>query len=791
MTSVASTPQMKVGFLTSFRSKFIALIASTVLLSLLLGGGIALYNVRKLARDASAEIESGLTKASEEYITRYIDMTAQRADLMFQRTFDQIKTLAQFSQAFLDNPKLGSHLSEFLAHEPEFQDNLQFNPKARWIQNVPGETSAVSIWGYLLNPDGTTKPGVSEAVRDSAYFDLLMPALMNTGPAKLWVYYVGPKAHPFIRAAPWSDQASNFDKLYPGHNETNWWDFFFPGIYEPWQKWGKNPGLRPVPSDITVLAPYVDASTGNLIVSFLQPLFTKDREDVAGVVGIDIMPKQLTELVQGVKIAETGFAFLAEENGNVITISEQGQDVLGLTAQHATGPGVTSQDLSLSKSKFKDIANLEMPQPGATTLTQVQAAGSDGKTESLLVALHPLQAMNMWKADGGITAKHLMLGFVVPDREIYASLYAAQNQINSATTSIIKGILGSMLGFLLLVLLLAIGLSRRFTSGLVSLADAANRLTQADYDLQIPVKGKDEVAMVSAAFNSMAREIREHTETLELRVADRTRELASANDEIQQLYEKLQDENLRMGAELDIARRLQMMVMPAASELDGIPDLDIASYVEPADEVGGDYFDVLYMAGRAKIGIGDVTGHGIESGVLMLMVQSVALALYERGADDPRTFLDVLNRAIYKNAERTKSGKHLSLSFLDYADNEVTLSGQHEETIIIRKDGSVERIDTMDLGFPIGLEENISEFLSATNRPFLPGDMIVLFTDGITEAESEDNQLYGIERLIDISVKVHRSTASEAVAAIIADVRAHIGTQKVHDDITLVVLKHR
>lgn len=200
---------------------------------------------------------------------------------------------------------------------------------------------------------------------------------------------------------------------------------------------------------------------------------------------------------------------------------------------------------------------------------------------------------------------------------------------------------------------------------------------------------------------------------------------------------------------------------------------------------------MLYMPGRAKIGIGDVTGHGIESGVLMLMVQSVALALYERGVDDPRTFLDVLNRAIYKNAERTKSGKHLSLSFLDYADDEVTLAGQHEETIIIRKDGSVERIDTMDLGFPIGLEENIAEFVAATTRPFSPGDMIVLFTDGITEAESEDNQLYGIEKLIDIALKVHDASAAEAVAAIIADVRAHIGTQKVHDDITLVVLKHR
>jgi hypothetical protein len=71
---------------------------------------------------------------------------------------------------------------------------------------------------------------------------------------------------------------------------------------------------------------------------------------------------------------------------------------------------------------------------------------------------------------------------------------------------------------------------------------------------------------------------------------------------------KLRDENIRMGAELDVARRIQLMVLPTDAELEGVPDLDIGSHVEPADEVGGDYFDLLYTPGGAKIGIGDVTG---------------------------------------------------------------------------------------------------------------------------------------------------------------------------------------
>jgi len=778
------------GWLTSLRAKFVALIGSAVLLSLLLGGGIALWNVQKLSRDASAEIESGLSQATEEYITRYIDMTAQRADLMFARTYDQVNLLAQVSQSLIDQPLLGEGLSTLLAGVPDFHDTLVYDATGNWIQSTPGGSSVVSVWGYLLDPSGKMMPGVEQAVRDTSFFGLLAPYIMTTGPTKLQTYFLGPRAHPFLRTTPYSEQAQTFDRLYPGHNEQNWWDFFFPSIYEAWQSWAGNPAARPVATDITVLAPYVDAVTGNLIVSFFHPLFTKDRTDVAGIVGVDVTPQQLTELVQGVKIAKTGFAFLAQQDGNVVTISEAGQDRLGISPENTSGSGVKVLDLSLAKSRFPEIAGLKIPPAGTTTITQVTVE-NDGEAEKILVALHPLEPVNMWQPNEGISARNLVLGFVVPDSEIYASLYAAQDEINATTNRIAKGILISIVSFLFVVLAVSVAISRRFTSGLVTLADAAGRLARADYDIQVPVRGRDEVARVGAAFNAMAREIRDHTETLEQRVADRTSQLASANDEIQSLYAKLMDENIRIGAELDVARRIQTMVLPTLAEHDSIPALEIASYVEPADEVGGDYYDVLYTQGRARIGIGDVTGHGVESGVLMLMVQSVARALHERGLDDPRVFLEVLNRAIYKNSERTQSGKHLSLAFLDYADDSVTISGQHEEFILIRQDGTVRRIDTIDLGFPIGLEEDIGDFVSSIDVPFQKGDMMVLYSDGVTEAESEAGELYEMDRLIASALRNHQNTATQAVAAMISDLRTHIGTQKVHDDITLVVLKHR
>ena len=119
-----------------------------------------------------------------------------------------------------------------------------------------------------------------------------------------------------------------------------------------------------------------------------------------------------------------------------------------------------------------------------------------------------------------------------------------------------------------------------------------------------------------------------------LRYLQKNRQLASAHEEIAALNEQLADENVRMGAELQVTEKIQRMILPSKEELKAIGDLDIAGYMEPADEVGGDYYDVLQQNGRLKIAIGDVTGHGMESGMVMLMTQTAVRTLLENEETD-------------------------------------------------------------------------------------------------------------------------------------------------------------
>jgi len=279
--------------------------------------------------------------------------------------------------------------------------------------------------------------------------------------------------------------------------------------------------------------------------------------------------------------------------------------------------------------------------------------------------------------------------------------------------------------------------------------------------------------------------------TLEQKVERRTKQLADANQEITALNERLKEENLRMSAELDVAKQLQQMVLPKESELQQIESLDIAGFMEPADEVGGDYYEVLNHDGHIKIGIGDVTGHGLESGVVMLMVQTTVRALLLAGINNPETFLNVVNRTIYHNAQRMETDKNLTLSLLDYQAGTLQLTGQHEEVLVVRQSGIVERIDTFDLGFMVGIEADITDFVSHKEIDLQLGDGIVLYTDGITEARNPHKKMYGLERLCKVISHNWHLSAPEIQQAVIANVKQFIDTQKVYDDITLLVLKQK
>jgi sigma-B regulation protein RsbU (phosphoserine phosphatase) len=772
----------------SFRAKFVLLVGGAVLFDLLVSGGLALWNVQRLSRDAASEVGHGLESASQDYLQTYASSTAAQVSLLIGQVHSDVTTLAGKMQTQIADPTLGADIGATVARRVPASTRLMYDPKGRWSQNLPGSPSVISVWGYLLGPDHLPRSDVQADIQSSAVLDIVAPSLLRSGSAKLQMYYIGPKERPIFRTAPYTDQAQTFDRLYPGHNDANFWDFFFPGLFESWQSWANDPALRPGDSDITQTAPYTDAITGKLIVSFFHPLWSADKKQVAGTVGADITLDQLAQIVENVKVAETGFGFLAMSDGNVIAINKAGETTIGVNAaSEGKGSGVTGVERSLRTSTQPAIAKLAVDQQEGTQHILLNVGGNE---VPFMVIMKSLPPTNLWSS-GPVRSEAMSLGIVVPEREIYASLVTAQNKITVATNRIVAYQVLAILGSLLIVTVAVLAASKRITAGVSALANAAQRIQAKDYSVRVAVTSRDEVGAAAEAFNKMARDISFHTDNLEQLVAERTAEIEDAKEEISTLNAQLERENRRLGTELAVAERIQMMVLPLAAELEAARTLEIAAYMRAADEVGGDYYDVLESGDRLKIGIGDVTGHGLESGVLMLMVQSVARALQEAGNTDPMKFLTDLNSALFKNIERTKIDKHVTLAFLDYDGKEMILSGQHEEVIVVRSDGSLERIDTIDLGFPIGLEADIAPFVNSVRIPFEKDDVIVLHTDGVTEAENSAGEFFGIDRLCAEAVRLKGRSADAIVSGIVSALMEYIGSQKIHDDITLLVLRHR
>ena len=256
-------------------------------------------------------------------------------------------------------------------------------------------------------------------------------------------------------------------------------------------------------------------------------------------------------------------------------------------------------------------------------------------------------------------------------------------------------------------------------------------------------------------------------------------------------FEEAKAENLRMKTELDIARKLQEIVLPSTKELKSIEDLDIVAFMKSTDEVGGDYYDVLIREGHILIGIGDVTGHGLESGMLMMMVQTIIRTLLIHGETQLIRFLGTINQVIHNNAQRMQIDKIMTLALLEYHAGILKVSGQHEEIIIIHQDGQLELLDTTELGFFIGAKNDLINFFHETTIPLEPGEGVVLYTDGITEARNTEEKMYGQKRLCEVIKQSWDGSAEQIKNAIVKDIYRYIEKQEIVDDITLVIFKRR
>ena len=284
------------------------------------------------------------------------------------------------------------------------------------------------------------------------------------------------------------------------------------------------------------------------------------------------------------------------------------------------------------------------------------------------------------------------------------------------------------------------------------LVDATRQVEAGNYRVDVRPTSRDEIGLLTTSFRSMARGL---------------------------------EERERLRGEMDVARRIQTALLP---ERDRIGPCAVAAIMQPAEEVGGDYYDLLETrAGETWLAIGDVSGHGVESGLIQMMTQTSIFSLLDATPGlSPSSVLRRVNSILRENISRLGVVRYITLSLLRLDENGLTFSGKHEDFFVHRSLG--DRVETVETrGSWLGISEALGEFLEDDRVALAPGDTALFFTDGITEAADADLVLFGEERLRKSFARHVGLRLPEMLRAIVADVEAYQDRQR--DDITVLALR--
>ncbi len=318
----------------------------------------------------------------------------------------------------------------------------------------------------------------------------------------------------------------------------------------------------------------------------------------------------------------------------------------------------------------------------------------------------------------------------------------------------------------LIILILGIGISFLLAGFIVKpimqIARGAEEIGGGNLEYKIIVKTRDELEILANQFNIMTGKLEE--------------------------AQNIMLEQERMKYELDIATSIQTSLIP--KKIPELPGVSISAYYKPAKEVGGDYYDIFKLDdGRLGIVVADVSGKGVPGAMVMVMVRSILKAQ----AYSTSTAFQVLvntNRYIFPDIKR---GMFITAFYGILDPNKITLqfaNAGHNQLIVYKKDLNKCEVYS-EPGIPLGVQETkiFEESLCGKFLNLNKGDIIIQYTDGITEAKNLQEDEYELKRLLDVILKNSQLQTDLLIKEIIDDVNRFCGEAQQYDDIAIIAIR--
>jgi sigma-B regulation protein RsbU (phosphoserine phosphatase) len=414
---------------------------------------------------------------------------------------------------------------------------------------------------------------------------------------------------------------------------------------------------------------------------------------------------------------------------------------------------------------------VETKSPGTSDRSQAEAARLDQDSLSLFGRSVAFFDSTDWSTG---EVRRATVGMTYRLGELYQRMARAQEaQIGSIPVSdaillLLAIVAGLFLVIQIVALIMGMALARSITSSIHELFMGTERVQQGDFTHRISIETKDQLGELADSFNQMTGSIENLLQTAA--------------------------EKKRLEEELRIARQIQMSLLPRGP-LD-VPGLGVTALCVPAREVGGDYYDLFPLPGdRLGVMIADVAGKGTSAALYMAELKGIVLSLSQI-YPSPRQLLIEVNRIISANLD-SRSFITMTYAVIDLAAATMTYARAGHTPLLYMpgpasptKGAQILTPSGMVLGLRIdGAEEKFSELLEEERVCLYQGDIIVLYTDGITEAMNADSDLFGDNRLSNIVEEHGHLESGELRERILREIEAFVGGADQHDDMTMILMK--
>ena len=523
--------------------------------------------------------------------------------------------------------------------------------------------------------------------------------------------------------------------------------------------------------ELTFTPVYLSQGAKNPAVACTAPY--RRNGEVLGVIGIGLPLDELDDLLK------RSIDIISEVNpgGLNFLLDEQGRVIFCQRSQREVGPAGEESDDKLLADLFADTDPAEsLPRFEDPA---VAAAVEDMKKGGTKILAFEQQGRKYTLAYAPVAGMGWSVGAVIPMPNVNADAEMNRRQIQTLTNSSMKELSEDMRSGSIYIILLALlliffcfysgrKLSHRLVKPLLELRDGLEDIAKGNLDRKIELDTKDEIEEVADTVNAMTVELKDHIENIA----------------------RITAEKQSIATELSLAQSIQEGILPRIFPQESDCNFDLFASMEAAKSVGGDFYD-FYMLDQEHLAVtvADVSGKGIGAAIFMAISRTIlkncALTFNYKGLGEMAAHVN--NLLEQDNPERMFVTVFIGV--LDLRTGKFSyVSGGHNPPLIYRAEENrfryLETASNFMLGCRKGLKYKEQEIM------LQPGDGLFLYTDGVTEAFNEAEELYGEERLLETLNLASPPTSPKAILTTVRDsLTAYVGEAEQSDDITMLYVR--